>query len=82
MFVGVSDSLLGQVDRRPIEELFRDRPFDYLMEEPAACMYHFTLPKNEAGRLLWYLDKNGVNAAKLFPASTERLAPSESVSIK
>lgn len=30
-------------------------------------LYHFTLPSSEAGKVLWYLDKIGVNAAKLFP---------------
>ena len=67
LYVRPNDSLLSEVDRCPIEESFTQRPFDYLMEDSGACMYHFTLPKSEAGHLLWYLDKNGVNAAKLFP---------------
>jgi hypothetical protein len=37
----------------------------FLKEHP--FMFHFTLPSSEAGKVLWYLDKTGVNAAKLFP---------------
>jgi len=37
------------------------------MGAPEPVLFHFTVPTSEAGRIVWYLDKNGTNAAKLFP---------------
>lgn len=30
-------------------------------------MFHFTLPQDQAGKLLWLLNKDGIHAARLFP---------------
>jgi hypothetical protein len=56
----------------------RSRPPDHLINPPA--LFHLTLPSAEAGKVLWYLDKSHINAARLFPefggaarAITERL---------
>lgn len=35
--------------------------------ENAPIMFHFTLSKDQAGKLLWLLNKDGIHAARLFP---------------
>jgi len=37
------------------------------LKKIAPVMYHFTLPKSEAGKLLWLLSKEGIDASCLFP---------------
>ena len=61
-----NDSLGNAIQRNPLENRFEfTSPLEFEYQCP--CLYHFTLPSSEAGQLLWYLDKNGTNAAKLFP---------------
>jgi len=65
MCVPWPNSLHNRVDRRPIDELI---PWlDNRFAEYAPMLFHFTVPSTEANRVLWYLDKHGTNAAKLFP---------------
>jgi FRG domain len=59
-----------EVQRDSVDEILKSllTPEDkasFLKDYP--FIYHFTLPSSEAGKVLWYLDKTRVNAAKLFP---------------
>jgi hypothetical protein len=66
MCTPIDDSALGRVDRRPIDELLGDSENSFADYSP--LLFHLTAPKTEATKLLWYLDKYGVTAAKLFPS--------------
>jgi hypothetical protein len=60
-----SDCLRGEVDRRPLDELFTQP--DELRDVDLPLFFHFTVPSTEARQVLWYLSKTGVDAAKVFP---------------
>jgi len=57
--------LNGQVNRRPLDELLSEPDEQRSLHSP--LFFHFVVPSTEARQVLWFLDKNGVNAAKLFP---------------
>jgi hypothetical protein len=57
--------LNGQVDRRPLDELLSQPDGQLCPYSP--LFFHFVVPSTEARQVLWYLNKNGVNAARLFP---------------
>jgi hypothetical protein len=59
------DCLRGEVDRRPLNELF-SQP-DELCDIDLPLFFHFTVPSAQARQILWYLSKTGVDAAKVFP---------------
>jgi hypothetical protein len=61
----ISGLAFQPVDRRPIDELIAERKNP--LGPSCPLLYHFTVPSSEAGKVLWYLAKNQVNAAKLFP---------------
>ena len=54
-----------RVDRRPMDEIVGDPRIPELDDRPV--FQHFTLGAEQAGELLWWLDRAGVNGAKLFP---------------
>lgn len=54
-----------RVDRRSMDEIVGDPRIPELDDRPV--FQHFTLGTEEAGELLWWLDRAGVNGAKLFP---------------
>ena len=63
----------SSVDRTPFEERLQ-RLQDFVdsngittSEEASTISHHFTMHGSEANELLWYLDKVGVDAARLFP---------------
>jgi hypothetical protein len=59
--------LRSPVDRRSLEQMVTDLPSDLPMLESSPVMYHFTLPRREAGEVLWLVAKEGITAARLFP---------------
>ena len=61
----INSSPANQVDRRAINEIVCEPPSGF--PQDMTLLLHFTLPSSEAEKVLWYLDKMGVNAAKLFP---------------
>jgi hypothetical protein len=54
-----------RVDRRPMDEIVGDPRIPELDDRPV--FQHFTLGTDEAGELLWWLDRAGINGARLFP---------------
>ena len=67
----ISESLalapVGPIE--PLDEVISGFMTELDLSDPPdfPFMFHFTLPATEAGQVLWYLDKIGVNAGKLFP---------------
>jgi hypothetical protein len=55
------------IDPFPIDDVYQ-RALGKIGAGPGGPgLIHFTVPSVEAGHVLWYLDKIGTNAAKLFP---------------
>lgn len=55
----------GSVDRRTLDTLIAASLRS--SQAVTTVFLHFTLPGSQAGELLWWLNKNQVNAARLFP---------------
>lgn len=53
--------------RNPLDKLIEMEIHESPLKEIAPVMFHFTLPKSEAGKLLWLLSKEGIDASRLFP---------------
>lgn len=53
--------------RNPLDKLIEMEVPESTLKEIAPVMFHFTLPKSEAGKLLWLLSKEGIDASRLFP---------------
>jgi len=63
--IGLVDSPDSEVDRRSLDELLGQANEQSCTNAPT--FFHFVVPATEAPKVLWYLDKKGVHAAKLFP---------------
>jgi len=64
----------SSVDRTPFEERLKrlqdfvdSNSITALDGESSTISHHITMPRSEANELLWYLDKVGADAARLFP---------------
>ena len=53
--------------RDPLDKLIQMKNSESPLGKIAPVMFHFTLPKSEAGKLLWLLAKENVDASRLFP---------------
>lgn len=53
--------------RNPIDKLIQLRISESPLGKIAPVMFHFTLPQGEAGKLLWLLAKENIDASRLFP---------------
>jgi len=53
--------------RTPMDKLIQLKITKSPLEKRAPVMFHFTLPQAEAGKLLWLLEKEGIDASRLFP---------------
>jgi len=53
--------------RTPMDKLIQLKITKSPLKKRAPVMFHFTLPQAEAGKLLWLLEKEGIDASRLFP---------------
>jgi len=53
--------------RDPLDKLIQMEIPKSPLGKTAPVMFHFTLPQNEAGKLLWLLAKENIDASRLFP---------------
>jgi len=53
--------------RTPMDKLIQLKISKSPLEKSAPVMFHFTLPQAEAGKLLWLLEKESIDASRLFP---------------
>ena len=53
--------------RDPLDKLIQMRISESPLGKIAPVMFHFTLPQGEAGKLLWLLAKEDIDASRLFP---------------
>lgn len=56
-----------KIEKIPLDEYVAKIMNENQVEWNRPVFYHFTLPWKEAPELLWYLAKEGINNAKLFP---------------
>jgi FRG domain len=56
-----------KLSRIPLDKLIEMEVPESPLKDVAPVMFHFTLPKSEAGKLLWLLSKEGIDASRLFP---------------
>lgn len=56
-----------KIEKIPLDEYFVKIMNENKVEWNGPVFNHFTLPWKEAPELLWYLAKEGINSAKLFP---------------
>lgn len=57
----------NKTSRNPLDKLIEMKVPESPLKKIAPVMFHFTLPKSEAGKLLWLLSKEGIDASRLFP---------------
>ena len=53
--------------RTPLDKLIQLKLSESPLGKIAPVMFHFTLPQGEAGKLLWLLAKENIDASRLFP---------------
>ena len=53
--------------RNPLDKLIQMKISESPLGKIAPVMFHFTLPQGEAGKLLWLLAKENIDASRLFP---------------
>lgn len=53
--------------RTPLDKLIQMKISESPLGKSAPVMFHFTLPQGEAGKLLWLLAKENIDASRLFP---------------
>jgi hypothetical protein len=53
--------------RNPLDKLIQMKILESPLGKIAPVMFHFTLPQSEAGKLLWLLAKENIDASRLFP---------------
>ena len=56
-----------KTSQNPLDRLIEMEVPESPLKEIAPVMFHFTMPKSEASKLLWLLSKEGIDASRLFP---------------
>jgi len=56
-----------RTSRNPLDKLIQMIISESPLGKTAPVMFHFTLPQGEAGKLLWLLSKENIDASQLFP---------------
>ena len=59
--------LNDKIEKTPLDEYIKTKMKEKRMNWVKPIFHRFTLPWKEAPELLWYLAKEGINNAKLFP---------------